>query len=277
MEQAGQIDLLILLFAFFSILIGFSRGFSVEMARLFVYVFSGVFGYYLIPVFQPVISSFIPHEKTARLMSLALGSLIMWFVLRIFSSSLIQNIKSSSFRRLDRSLGAVFGLGRSVVFLLLISFFVSAVSPSVFEKSQLLRLSFTGLEALFKKYPELNIFPQNPEQEPLPSDAEKMQADHVLQNEREQESDWKKSVKDYVLNANFQTKSGEKSLISFASELIAESMSAESGRSIPTELVEMMLREQLGDAAYDKKIQEMTPEQKMQFLQKLQGKQQETE
>lgn len=272
MEQTGQIDLLILLFTLFSVLIGFSRGFSVEVLRLLVYVLSGTLGYFLIPVFQPVFSSFIPHEKTTRILSLAAGSFVAWFILRILASSLIQNVKNSSFRRLDRSLGAVFGLGRSVVFLLAISFFVSAVSAPVFEKSRLLQLSFTGLEMLFKKYPELDILPKKTEREAQSSDSEKTSVD---QEDQTKETDWKKAVRDYMLNANIQTKSGEKGLLSVASDLIAEGMTTDFGVSVSAEAVENMLYEQLGDAAYDKKILEMTPEQKMQLLQKLQGKQQE--
>lgn len=262
MEQAGQTDILILILVFLSVLIGFGRGFSVEATRLAVYVFSGIFGYYLIPVFQPAFSSFIPHDKTAWTLSLAVGSFFSWIVLRIFTSSLVQNVKNSRFGRLDRSLGAVFGLGRGIVFLCLFSFLISAVSPRLFEKSRLMQMSFAGMKTILRQYPELNVFPQKQEQ---PADGET------------KDSDRKKSAAEYVLNTNVQTKDGEKNLLSAASELIAEGMAIDSGKPIPPELVEIMLRVQLENAAGDEKIQEMSPERQMLFLRQTAEQRKKTE
>ncbi len=261
MEQAGQTDILILIFVFLSVLIGFSRGFSVEATRLAVYVFSGIFGYYLIPVFQPAFSSFIPHDKTAWTLSLAVGSFFSWIALRIFTSSLVQNVKNSRFGRLDRSLGAVFGLGRGVVFLCLFSFLTSAVSPRLFGKSRLLQMSFAGMKTILRQYPELNVFPQKPEQ---PADGKEAEAPA---DGKTKDNGWKKSAAEYVLNTNVQTKNGEKNLLSAASELIAEGMAIDFGKPIPPEMVEMMLRLQLAESvAGDEKIQEMPPERLMPFL-----------
>lgn len=271
MEQAGQTDILILILVFLSVLIGFSRGFSVEATRLAVYVFSGIFGYYLIPVFQPAFSSFIPHDKTAWTLSLAVGSFFSWIALRIFTSSLVQNVKNSRFGRLDRSLGAVFGLGRGVVFLCLFSFLTSAVSPRLFEKSRLLQMSFAGMKTILRQYPELNVFPQKPEQ---PADGEEAEASV---DGKTKDNGWKKSAAEYVLNKNVQTKNGEKNLLSAASELIAEGMAIDSGRPVSPELVEMMLRVQLENAAGDEKIQEMPPERQMLFLRQMAEQRKKTE
>ena len=270
MEQAGQTDILILILVFLSVLIGFSRGFSVEAARLAVYIFSGIFGYYLIPVFQPAFSSFIPHDKTARTLALILGSFFSWIILRIFSSSLVRNVKNSRFIRLDKSLGAVFGLGRGVAFLLLFSFLASAVAPHLFEKSKLLQLSFDGVKTILRKYPELNVPERKPEQ---PADDAQPE-DHDQQTK---ENDWKKSAADYVLNTNVQTKSGERNLLSIASDFIADGMSLDSGAPIPPELVEIMLRFQLENAAGNNEILEMTPEQQKLFLQQMLEQRKKTE
>lgn len=274
MEQTAQPDILILILVFLSVLIGFGRGFSVEAARLAVYVFSGIFGYCLIPVFQPAFSSFIPHDKTAWTLSLAVGSFVSWIALRILTSSLVQNVKNSRFGRLDRSLGAVYGLGRGVVFLFLFSFFTSAVSPRLFEKSRLMQMSFAGMQTLLRQYPELNVLPQKTTRQTDGAESDLPPDASGRQNEN---GDWKKSAADYVLNTNVQTKSGEKTLLSFASGLIAEGMALDSGKQIPPEMIEMMLRLQLGNAAGDKKIQEMTPEEQKLFLQQIIEQQKGTE
>lgn len=270
MEQAGQTDILILILVFLSVLIGFGRGFSVEATRLAVYVFSGIFGYYLIPVFQPAFSSFIPHDRTAWTLSLAVGSFVSWIALRILTSSLVQNVKNSRFGRLDRTLGAVFGLGRGVVFLFLFSFLSSAVSPRLFEKSKLLQISFAGVKTILRQYPELNVPERKSEQTADNAEPEDP-------GRQTKENNWKKSAADYVLNTNVQTKSGERNLLSVASDLIADGMSFDSGRQIPPELVEIMLRLQLENAAGNKEISEMTPEQQKLFLQQMLEQRKKTE
>lgn len=191
--------------------------------------------------------------------------LFSWIVLRIFTSSLVQNVKNSRFGRLDRSLGAVFGLGRGIVFLCLFSFLISAVSPRLFEKSRLMQMSFAGMKTILRQYPELNVFPQKQEQ---PADGEEAEAPADGETK---DSDRKKSAAEYVLNTNVQTKDGEKNLLSAASELIAEGMAIDSGKPIPPELVEIMLRVQLENAAGDEKIQEMSPERQMLFYAKRQN------
>ena len=54
-------------------------------------------------------------------------------------------------------------------------------------------------------------------------------------------------------------------------------MALDSGKQIPPEMIEMMLRLQLGNAAGDKKIQEMTPEEQKLFLQQIIEQQKRTE
>ncbi len=265
MEQAAQTDILILFLIFLSALIGFSRGFSFEAASLTVYIFSGFFGYCLIPAFLPAFSSFIPHDKTAWVLSLALGSFLSWIFLRMFVFSLAQNVKNSRFRRLDRSLGAVFGLFRGVVFLFFFSFLASAVSPTLFEKSKLMQLSFSCVKTLLRKYPELDVLPKKSEQ----AENQLKSEPNTQDNRPAEEKNWKESAAEYVLNTNVQTKSGQRSLLSVASDFIADGMMLDAGRPIPPEIVEILLRLQLETATGNTEIKNMTPEQQMLFLQQI--------
>ena len=265
MEQAAQTDILILLLIFLSALIGFSRGFSFEAASLTVYIFAGFFGYWLIPAFLPAFSSFIPHDKTAWVLSLALGSFLSWIFLRMFVFYLAQNVKNSRFRRLDRSLGAVFGLFRGVVFLFFFSFLASAVSPTLFEKSKLMQLSFSCVKTLLRKYPELDVLPKKSKQ----AENQLKSEPNTQDNRPAEEKNWKESAAEYVLNTNVQTKSGQRSLLSVASDFIADGMMLDAGRPIPPEIVEILLRLQLETATGNTEIKNMTPEQQMLFLQQI--------
>lgn len=272
MEQAVRIDIFILILFFLSLLIGYVRGFFVEARRLAVYLLSGVFGYYSIPVFLPVFSSFIPQEQMARMPALALGTFVSWFVLQIVVSLFLRNVKIDRFARLDRSLGAVFGSVRGVVILFLSAFLVSVFSPPLFEESRLMQTSFAGMQTLLRECPALKEALQTA------VTAVRPPVDAADGDERQtQEDDWKKIAAEYILNKTVRTKDGEENPVSVASGFIAGGMELESGRPYPPELIETFLRVQLENMAGDKKIQEMTPEEQKLFLQRIMEERKKTE
>ena len=192
----------------------------------------------------------------------------------MFVFSLAQNVKNSRFRRLDRSLGAVFGVFRGVVFLFFFSFLASAVSPILFEKSKLMQLSFSCVKTFLRKYPELNVLPKKSKQaENQPEQTENQLKSEPSSNTHDdrpaEKKNWKEAAAEYVLNTNVQTKSGQRSLLSVASDFIADGMALDSGSPVPPEIVEILLRLQLEIATGNTEIKNMTPEQQMLFLQQI--------
>ena len=137
MERA---DLILLVLIGLSVFIGLFRGLSDEILRLVVYVLSCVSGYALIPVFQPFFSS-VPGEAEQRSLAVFSGTIAVWFVLRIMASFLTRKIKKSSFRELDRSLGAVFGGLRAGIVLLLLNLIFGLFAPHIVQSSRILTLS----------------------------------------------------------------------------------------------------------------------------------------
>ena len=157
METNAQIDIFILILIFLSVFIGYSRGFCAEILQLLVYVFSGVTGYFLIPVFQPFFYKYIPHGQTSSILALISGAVLAWIFFRLLVSSLIRCVKDSRFKRLDSTLGMLFGLFRAAFFLCFFTFLINMFSASFIQQSKLLKLSFIGVERILKEFPELQI------------------------------------------------------------------------------------------------------------------------
>ena len=253
MEQSSQIDVLLLFLILLSVLLGFMRGFCIEFIRLLIYVFSGILGYCFIPMLRPLFSVFITHEKTVWTLSLITGSFMAWFVLRLFILPLAQQVRNSRFSRLDRSLGIFFGLGRIGVFLLLFSFLVSAFSPAMMEQSKLLRWSFAGVKIILKEFPKLDIQKQIKKEEESTGESLK---DPDRQAEKK---DWKETAVDYMLEEKIETSEGERSLFSIASEIIADMMSEDMGRPIPSEMVETIMLIQMKGSTSQGQDQQIQP------------------
>jgi len=155
MEQ--QMDLILLGVTGLSVLAGYVRGLSDEILRLAVYVLSGILGYLFIPVFQPVFSV-IPEEFFQRYFALFSGTIIIWFVLKIATALLTRKIRESRFKKLDKSLGGIFGGVRACLFLTALNFICLVLAPYLVESSKILTLSGIGTSCFFNAFPEYKNF-----------------------------------------------------------------------------------------------------------------------
>ena len=229
-----QTDLILLVLTGLSVLIGFSRGFSYEIMRLFIYVFSGVLGYALIPLFQPAFS-FIPFEPAQKTAAICLGTMISWIVLKIVLSSIVKEIRNSRFSGLDRSLGMVFGAVRAFVFLIILCLIFSFAAPEKIRESKILTYSHAGASKLFEAFPEIQTVQAN---------AEKAMEEgkEAVQLKAEQGINWKERVLAYLQNTTVDTPEGKKKLLSSVASVMARSMmkTSSSQGDIPPEMKEAL-------------------------------------
>ena len=229
-----QTDLILLVLTGLSVLIGFSRGFSYEIMRLFIYVFSGVLGYALIPLFQPAFS-FIPFEPAQKTAAVCLGTMISWIVLKIVLSSIVKEIRNSRFSGLDRSLGMVFGAVRAFVFLIILCLIFSFAAPEKIRESKILTYSHAGASKLFEAFPEIQTVQAN---------AEKAMEEGkgAVQLKAEQGINWKERVLAYLQNTTVDTPEGKKKLLSSVASVMARSMmkTSSSQGDIPPEMKEAL-------------------------------------
>lgn len=214
-----QLDLILLVLICLSVLIGLSRGFCSEILRIAVYVFSCVSGYFIAPVFSPVFT-FVPHEAIQKCIAVLLGTFVTWLILKIITVSLIKSVKNSRFNKLDRSLGAFFGLTRAFLFVALISVGVGMVFPHIVQKSKILSLSYSSVSALFEGTPLFEKIKQEDEKEKR--EEADLNENTANEDQAVPDQDWKKRLLHYMQNASFDTKDGKKPLISSVSSIAAE-------------------------------------------------------
>lgn len=261
MEQAAQIDLLILVIVFLSVLVGYNRGLCAELLGLTIYVASGLLGYSLIPVFQPMFSSFIKHEGLTWFLSLSLGTFFAWIVLRGFFSFFVQKIQSGNFRRLDKSLGILFGFARGGAFVLLLSFFAGVFSKNLMDQSRLLQWSFPCVRLILKQFPEIRKSSDDQADNPKKDQEALLLAGQ--ESDDPEIKNWQTRTIEYMLEKKVQTVDGERSLFSVMSEVIAAGMSADSSMTVPHQVVEPILLNQLGQK------RELTEEEKAEIIRQI--------
>lgn len=225
----AQSDLILLFLTGLSVLIGLSRGFTLEVLRLVVWVFSGVLGYMLIPVVKPVVE-FIPNEPVQKMAAVLLGTFVAWIILKMIMHSIVGTVKKSSLKKLDRSLGGIFGAVRAGFFCMLVAVFFGIVSPATVQASKVMMLSYAGAGKMIDALPKLEAGKQenqdgeeNKEQAPEgeSNPAEKTEGSTVFVQR------WKKSLADYLENTIIHTKSGDKKLIEAVASILVKSFSKE--------------------------------------------------
>ena len=202
-----QIDLILLILIGLSVLVGRVRGLSDEILRLIIYILSGVLGYALAPLVQPVFSM-VPGNALQRGMAIFSGTVVSWFVLKIAASSLIKKIKESRFRSLDGSLGTVFGGARAGIFLLLLNLIFGLLAPHLVQSSGILTIAGKGTAFLIHSFPEFEIFD--------PKKTETADA---------QDMNWKKRLLYYLQNTTVGEEEEKSSLLSYVSSKMAKEMS----------------------------------------------------
>ena len=200
MQEICPTDLILLVLTGLSVLVGLSRGFCSELLRLLVYVFSGVAGYALIPVFRPVFT-FVPYEPMQKMAAVALGTLIAWVVLKVLTASFVEMVKRSGLNKLDRSLGGVFGALRAGAVIVLVCFVFNICAPQQIQSSRILTLS-SGM---------LRFLPYSETQEKQTENAEPLE--------------WKKRLLYYLENKTVHTKDGEKNWMALLSSTAAKEFS----------------------------------------------------
>lgn len=200
-----QMDLFLFLLAGLSVLVGYVRGLSDEILRFISYVLSGILGCFLIPVFQPIFS-IVPGEAAQRSLALFLGTVVVWFALKVVTTSLKQKVKESRFQKLDKSLGSVFGGVRIFAALIALNFVFEILSPRVVESSKILSLSGAGTSYVFDAFPEFENFKPK-----------------KIKTAEAQEWDWKKRLLYYLQNTTVGEGKEKTTLLSYiASKAVKE-------------------------------------------------------
>ncbi len=140
------LDYMYILLMLLSSLAGFVRGVTKEILSLLSWIGAGFVAIILAPFFSPLIHQYIENSKISHELSIGLAYILTLIVMLITSSLISQSVKSSSLSNVDRSLGVIFGLLRSIFLLLMVAiiillFNVKTQKYNLLKESQLTKFT----------------------------------------------------------------------------------------------------------------------------------------
>jgi len=125
----NNIDVAIIIITFISSLVAFSRGFVKEILSILGWTIGSVITIYSIPFLRPLSQAYIKSQIAADITTsviVFIAFMVFWI---IYSAKLNQKIRSSSLNGLDRGLGFVFGLTKSVLLFTLAFILINWIIP----------------------------------------------------------------------------------------------------------------------------------------------------
>ena len=153
----ATIDLIILIVFLLSISIGFFRGFTFELLSLTSWVFSFWSAFYFMDFVSLLYHPYIQIELVRSILSF-FSVLIPLLILCGISSRMLGNLtRSSTFGNVDRTAGAIFGLLRSSVIVLLSLFFMRIFFSNTtwWQESAAIPIFIKAMESIEKISPIL--------------------------------------------------------------------------------------------------------------------------
>ncbi len=145
------VDLLIVVFLFCCIVAGIIRGFTSDMLGMFTWVGGVICTYMLLPYSSPFISQWITESSIAKIVAIATSFLLSIIILVLINKGISYLVKNSILGGLDKALGLVSGIIRTVVistglYLLSLFFINSDNIPSMLVQSKLMKvLDYTAI------------------------------------------------------------------------------------------------------------------------------------
>ena len=209
MEQLNNVDVIFLIIAGISALVGIARGMTKEILSIVGWVLAVAALFYLVPSVAPFMEQYVTSKWLANIVA-GMAILLIFSVVWILTvDKLASMIRSSKLSALDRMFGFVFGLARGALIVILIALLISTLMPEdskkgVFEKSVLFKQANASIEPLKEAIPQswVEAFKEQSERiglkkkvEPEQIDSEKAeetaQKTNVIQEEKTANEDVK--------------------------------------------------------------------------------------
>ncbi|MGB7431022.1 MAG: CvpA family protein [Ahrensia sp.] len=109
------LDGAVLVLVLVSAVLAMVRGFSREVLSIGSWVVAAIAAVYLFPVFTPFVQGYVSSELIAQAVAAAAVFFIVLIVATWFTMRMADIIVDSRIGPLDRTLGALFGIGRGIV------------------------------------------------------------------------------------------------------------------------------------------------------------------
>ncbi|MBR1825242.1 MAG: CvpA family protein [Alphaproteobacteria bacterium] len=159
MEQLNNVDVIFLIIAGISALVGIARGMTKEILSIIGWVLAAAALFYLVPLVTPVMEQYVTSKWLANIVAGMVILLIFCIIWILTVDKLASMIRSSKLSALDRMFGFVFGLARGALIVILIALLISTLMPEdskkgVFEKSVLFKQANACVEPLKEAIPQ---------------------------------------------------------------------------------------------------------------------------
>ncbi|RMH16514.1 MAG: CvpA family protein [Gammaproteobacteria bacterium] len=130
------VDLIILLLIVLSILLGAYRGFIKEFFSVVVWVTAATVSILYAPQVQKMLGDMLPAGEVGLILAFLLIFIGAFFLLSVVTYVLSKLVRRSALRGADVSMGAMFGLLRGIVMMVLLVWMVNTLLPSLKQSSQ---------------------------------------------------------------------------------------------------------------------------------------------
>ena len=159
MEQLNNLDVIFLIIVGISALVGIARGMTKELLSIIGWVLAAAALFYLVPLVNPFMQTYVSSELLASIVSGMLILLIFCIIWILTVDKLASLIRSSKLSALDRLFGFVFGTARGILLVVLVALLISTLMPEdskkgVFEKSVLFEQANACVEPLKEMIPQ---------------------------------------------------------------------------------------------------------------------------
>ena len=153
----ATIDLVILIVFLISVSVGFFRGFTFELLSLASWVFSFWAAFYFLDYVSILYNPYIKIELVRNILSFFSVLMPLLILCGITNRMLGKFIRSSTFGSVDRTAGAIFGLLRSSVIVLLSLFFMGIFFSNAiwWQESAAIPIFIKAMESIENFFPIL--------------------------------------------------------------------------------------------------------------------------
>lgn len=159
MEQLNNLDVIFIVIAGISALVGIARGMTKEMLSIAGWILAAAALFYLVPLLNPFTQKYIASKILSSVVT-GLGVILVFSIIWILTvDKMASMIRSSKLNSLDRIFGFAFGLARGFLIIVLIALMITTLVPEgkdkgIFAESQLFKIAESCSEPLKNMVPK---------------------------------------------------------------------------------------------------------------------------
>ncbi len=159
MHQLNNLDVIILIIVLISALIALSRGFVKEVLSITGWVIASALVIALLPILNPITLNYIESGTVAGITTAMIIIIVFMVAWILLTGKLVDKIKTSKLKGMDRALGLFFGILRAFLLVILFHILVGWIIPPENQSRVLTDSKYFKIAGAFAK-PIESLIPQ---------------------------------------------------------------------------------------------------------------------